>query len=205
MLLKTKYMDLIYGYNVSNDAAEALWNEVASHYIKKHRYYHNLDHLEDLYVQLEFVKDKIQNWRVILFTLFYHDIIYKVAKTNNEEKSAELASKRMDEIGVHAHEIAWCKEQIIATKYHKKQIDTDTNYFIDADLSILGKEPTEYKSYCLKVRKEYAMYPDFIYKKGRKKVVQYFRSMNKIFKTDAFFSQYEKQARLNLEQELKAL
>jgi len=137
--------------------------------------------------------------------LFYHDIVYKSTKKDNEEESAGFASKRMTEIGIKKGDINLCFEQIIATKTHKFNSNSDTNFFTDADLSILGRQQSDYKIYCNKVRKEYSIYPNFIYNKGRKKVVKHFLSMETIFKTEEFYNQYENQARKNLEEELKTL
>jgi predicted metal-dependent HD superfamily phosphohydrolase len=40
---------------------------------------------------------------------------------------------------------------------------------LDADLSILGKDLDTYLAYTKMIRKEYSIYPDFLYKPGRKK------------------------------------
>ena len=204
-MIKSNYIELIEQYEVDSKYTEELWNEIDRNYSKENRYYHNLKHIESLLFELVSIRDKIQNWQVILFTLYYHDIIYKSTKKDNEEKSAELAAKRMIEIGVNKNHIEQCQRQIIATKSHIEQTDSDTNYFTDADLSILGKEPSQYETYCSNIRKEYSIYPNFLYKKGRKKVVNHFLSMNRIFKTKEFFEKYEEQAKFNLNNELKTL
>lgn len=204
-MLKSNYIELLNQFEVELNFAEELWREIKINYSNKNRHYHNLKHLVDLLSELENVKDKIHNWEVILFTLFYHDIIYKSTKKDNEEKSAELALKRMLEIGVSENLAKKSYEQIIATKSHKENIDSDTNFFTDADLSILGRENDVYKSYCSNIRREYSIYPDFLYNRGRKKVINHFLAMNRIFKTDEFYNKYEEQARLNLKQELKSL
>lgn len=204
-MVKSNYIELIEQYKVDSKSAEKLWNEINRNYTQENRYYHNLHHIQDLLLELVRVKDKIENWPVILFTLFYHDIIYKSTKKDNEEKSSKLATQRMMEIGVDKNDIELCQRQIIATKSHKKQEDSDTNYFTDADLSILGKEPKLYETYCSNIRKEYSIYPNFLYKKGRKKVVIHLLSMYKIFKTKEFYEKYEEQAKFNLNNELKTL
>lgn len=204
-MIKSTYTELLEEYEVNSTSVEKLWNEIITNYSEKTRHYHNLEHLEDLLSQLKSVKEEIDNWKVILFTLFYHDIIYKSTKKDNEEKSAEIASKRMAEIGVKRNYIQLCYDQIIATKSHKESHSTDINFFTDADLSILGRTPSKYKTYCSNIRKEYSIYPDSIYNRGRKKVINHFLSMNKIFKTDEFYDRYEEQAIFNLQQELKSL
>jgi predicted metal-dependent HD superfamily phosphohydrolase len=180
-----------------------LWTEIEVHYTDKKRFYHNLSHLNNLLFQLLQVKDKIENWETILFTLFYHDIVYNSLKSDNEERSAKLAEKRMKQINVPTEFIEKCKSQILATKKHLDNLDLDTNFFTDADLSILGQDNETYKVYFQNVRKEYSFYPDLLYNPGRKKVLKHFLEMDRIYKTDYFYAKFESQAKLNLQYELE--
>jgi predicted metal-dependent HD superfamily phosphohydrolase len=91
----------------------------------------------------------------------------------------------------------------MATKGHTFSDDPDTNLFTDADLSVLGKPWPTYEAYFKNVRKEYAIYPDFLYKPGRKKVLQHFLTMPRIFKTEYFYDAYESNARENITRELE--
>jgi predicted metal-dependent HD superfamily phosphohydrolase len=131
--------------------------------------------------------------------------MYNVLKKDNEEQSALLAEKRMIQLGISATSIDKCKKQIIATKQHLKNTDSDTNYFTDADLSILGADWEIYFKYLNDVRKEYVIYPNLIYNPGRKKVLQYFLAMERIYKTDYFFYNFEEQAKSNMLKEIKLL
>ena len=58
-----------------------------------------------------------------------------------------------------------------------------------------------YSKYYQNVRKEYSIYPEILYKLGRKKVLKHFLAMEKIFKTDYFYQKFEKNARMNLQRE----
>jgi predicted metal-dependent HD superfamily phosphohydrolase len=180
------------------------WNEIEKNYSKSNRYYHNLTHLDNLLAELSPFKNRFSNWDVNVFAIVYHDIIYNTLKSDNEEKSAELAVKRLKEISFPENLIAQCKTIILATKKHE-MADEETNLITDADLSILGSEPNAYKLYTQQIRKEYRIYPDFIYNPGRKKVLTHFLEMKKIFKTKEFSLKYESQARINLKEELNAL
>ncbi len=62
-----------------------------------------------------------------------------------------------------------------------------------------------YNDYARQVRQEYSLYPDMIYKPGRRKVLRHFLAMPKIFKTDIFFELYEESARRNLQREMEFL
>lgn len=93
---------------------------------------------------------------------------------------------------------------IRATKNHNPA-DEETNLFTDADLSILGAAPEAYEQYTRQVRREYGLYPGFLYTRGRKKVLNHFLNMPRIFKTSGFYTRYEEQARKNLRSELEAM
>ena len=204
-MLKNTFINLIKNYSENDDLINDLWEEIEKYYSNKSRHYHTLSHLENLLFQLTEVKDKIENCNTILFTLFYHDIVYSAVKSDNEEKSAILAEKRMKQINVSTIEIENCKNQILATKKHLENSDSDTNYFLDADLSVLGQDVEVYTKYFQNVRKEYKIYPNLIYNPGRKKVLNHFLEMERIFKTDYFYQKFENQAKENLKMELLEL
>jgi len=204
-LIQKTFIQLVNEYSDDTELVYNCWNEIESNYTKSNRHYHTLSHLKDLYQHLFDIKDKITNWNLILFSIYYHDIIYNPAKSNNEEESADLAKQRMTKLGISSKEIELCKNQILATKSHSISNDPDTNYLIDADLSILGRDWETYNTYCENIRKEYSIYPNFLYKRGRKKVIQHFMNMESIYKTDIFFMTYESQAKDNLEKELKSI
>ncbi|MNX82674.1 hypothetical protein D3C86_1144100 [compost metagenome] len=112
--------------------------------------------------------------------------------------------ERLEQISYPEDKIQKCKRQILTTKLHAVA-DPDTNLFTDADLSILGKSWEAYATYYQQIRKEYSIYPDFMYTNGRKKALQHFLDMEYIFKTSHFQNKYESQARRNLEKELQIL
>jgi len=202
-MLKETFFALFLRHSSNKDLVETYWNEIEKHYNQKGRHYHALKHLENLLIQLESVKEKIQDWDTVLFALYYHDIIYKAIRKDNEEKSAELADKRLREINYPDNQIELCITHIIATKSHTKSTNSDTDYFTDADLSILGAASEIYSQYAKQVRKEYNIFPDFMYYPGRKKALQHFLEMESIFKTEEFRSRFEEQAIKNITDELK--
>ncbi len=204
-MLKKTFFDLIFIYSNDSAVANKLWNEIELNYSSKNRFYHTLSHLENLLNQLLEVKSEIKDWNCILFTLFNHDIIYKSTKSDNEEKSADFAVERMIQLSVSKLVIESCKNQILATKSHLSNENFDTNYFLDADLSVLGQGWNSYSDYFKNVRKEYSIYPDILYNSGRKKVLKHFLAMEKIFKTDYFFRKFELNARQNLQKELNLI
>jgi len=204
-MLKESFITLLKNYTSDINLVHKYWHELEGAYSQKGRHYHTLAHLEKMLVELNNIKAKIQDWDTVLFSLYYHDAVYNVLKSDNEEQSAEFAQTRLKAIDVPLPIIDTCYKQIIATKKHAFSDNTDTNYFTDADLSILGKDSETYTTYTQQVRKEYSIYPDLFYKPGRKKVLQHFLEMDSIFKTDYFFTKYETAAKQNLSKELETL
>lgn len=180
--------------------AKPLWDKLTAHYNEPGRYYHTLHHLENMLAELQPVSAMLENEHAVLFALYYHDVIYDAQKKDNEVRSAALALKTLHTLPPAL--VARCEQHILATRQHAWQADMDTNYFMDADLSILGQPWEVYATYAAYVRKEYHMYPDLLYKPGRKKVLQHFLDMERIFKTAYFHGKYETAAKANLQREL---
>lgn len=132
-------------------------------------------------------------------------MVYNPTNKDNEEKSAAVAQKRLADISFPADRIERCVAHILATKGHAVYPDSDTNYFTDADLAVLGSDWDKYADYSAAIRREYSIYPDLLYKPGRRKILQHFLAMERIFKTNEFFFRLEKQARTNLTRESGAL
>ncbi|MFL1894238.1 hypothetical protein ACJRPK_00965 [Aquimarina sp. 2-A2] len=204
-MLEEIFIQLVSKYRSNRKANTALWENIAKKYNSKLRYYHNMRHLEQINSQLLLVKNKINNWDVVLFSLFYHDYVYSVLITNNEGKSAREAVKVMTELGVANKDIKACRAMILATKGHYVSETSDVNYFTDADLSILGQPWERYDTYRKNVRKEYNIYPNSVYNKGRVKVLNELTNMPRLYKMEPFFSMYETQAKENMRKEIELL
>ncbi|GGB67729.1 hypothetical protein GCM10007424_04630 [Flavobacterium suaedae] len=203
--MKDVFYSLLDNYTKDKNLISTLWIEIETNYTNSKRHYHTLLHLKNMCKELYECNDDINDWHTILFSLFYHDIIYNASKKDNEEKSADLAIKRLQQINYTESKINVCHEAIVATKSHTLSNNNDINLFTDADLSILGYTWQEYEQYYKQVRKEYSIYPDFLYNPGRKKVLQHFLDMENIFKTEFFRSKYENTARNNISKELRLL
>ncbi len=202
-MLKEIFTELIQRYTADKNLIEKLWAEIEQAYKGKKRFYHTLSHLENLLNHLTVYKEQLNDYDAVLFAVFYHDAVYNVIKKDNEEKSAELAEKSMNAIGVPPASIERCRKMILATKSHQQNADYDTNFFTDADLSVLGQDWDSYAEYCQQVRKEYSIFPDLIYNPGRKKAMMHFLKMERIYKTEAFFEKYEVNAKRNIEREIE--
>ena len=202
-MLKPNYLSLMKKYSDNEEYNLACWNVLSSQYSGKSRHYHNLSHIENMLQMLDEVKAEVTNIDTLLFAIYYHDIVYKATRNDNEYQSALLFEKHIAKTSFG--KISACKMQIELTKEHLLSEDEDTNILMDLDLSILGSRSEEYYKYQKNIRKEYSIYPDFMYKKGRVKVVKSMLASGPIFKTSYFKDKLEVQARVNLENELKNL
>jgi predicted metal-dependent HD superfamily phosphohydrolase len=164
-----------------------------------------MSHLDHLIAELYPLKNQIEDWQTVVLSVAYHDIVYNPLKKDNEVRSASIAVDRLNKLNVSVDRREKCREQILSTRMHAASENPDTNYFTDADLSILGADAELYLEYSHRVRKEYKYFPDLLYKPGRKKVLMRFLAMINIFKTKYFQDNYEAQARFNLTNELNSL
>ncbi|EQA44957.1 hypothetical protein LEP1GSC050_2483 [Leptospira broomii serovar Hurstbridge str. 5399] len=204
-MLREEFYRTASKYSELKGAIDALWTEINLNYSESHRHYHTLTHLKSFLDRLKTVRTRIQDWDSMLFAMFYHDIIYDPKDFQNEENSALLAEERLNRINAPRLLIFKVKDLILATKMHRAQDDPDIRYFLDCDLSILGAEKSEYQQYARSIRNEYKEYSDEEYSSGRKKVLEYFLRMERIFTSREFFETLEKQARANLSYELEEL
>ncbi|RYG25941.1 MAG: hypothetical protein EOO01_42370 [Chitinophagaceae bacterium] len=202
-MLTTIFLKLVSKYTRDTSLANNLWLEIFTKYSDAKRHYHNIDHLDNMIQELTQVQQNIQDWETTLFAVFYHDIVYDVTKSTNEAESAALAKKRLTEIGFPMDRTEKCMRMILATKAHGTSEDSDTNFLLDADLAIFGGSPDEYYEYTQQIRQEYSIYPDFMYDRGRKKVLRKFLKQKSISTTKFFRDLYETNARINLESELE--
>lgn len=203
--LQQTFTKILQDFSADEITINDLWQEIITCYSDKKRHYHNLKHLENMFSEMREAEYHFADFNLAVLALFYHDMIYDAMKQDNEQKSAELTGKRLSALGIPQKEIIDCQNLILATKSHTASDDKDINLFTDADLSILGKGWDEYLEYSTNIRREYSIFPDTMYKSGRKKVLSHFLMMERIFKSKHFFDKFEVKARINISKELELL
>ena len=205
--LKTAWGALLANFTSDEAFVDSLWKELKKHYTKSKRAYHNLEHLQHMFGELRIHQANIEDLEVLQFSIWFHDIIYKPRRKDNEEKSAEYAKTELKKIGLSEERIEACYRQIILTKTHQPEENNskDDRFLVDFDLAILGQDWETYSAYCQKIRKEYWMYPNVLYKKGRSAAMKHFLEREWIYQTEYYREALEEQARGNIERELKEL
>ncbi len=197
-MLRDRFTTLCKNFNSNQVLIDQLWLEIEEAYQNSRRHYHNLWHLEKIYSELpkyDFVTE---------FAIFYHDIIYDVTASDNEEQSAQLCKERLVHLNVEPTTIMETTTLIRETKTHNPSSPRNA-LFLDADLAILGSSYDEYKKYSQQIRAEYRDFSKKEYIKGRKRVLTHFLKREKIYHSKYFYAKYEEKARENILKELHTL
>ncbi len=191
----------------SQDTADinGTFDELSKLYSSPKRYYHDITHITNLLKLWESNKNKLGDEEIVYLVIWFHDAIYDSWKSDNEELSAEMAKEFLIKINYPIYKIDKIVQYILATKTHESNGDPDLNFFLDFDLSILGADETIYDIYAQQIRDEFSFYPNFLYNRGRRKVLNAILEKKSIYKTDEFKALLENQARLNIQRELDSL
>jgi len=199
-------MEVTSKYSANESLSLKLFDELIIRYTETGRYYHSLIHIETMLGDIRaYYNGQIPD--ELFFAAWFHDAVYNALLNNNEAKSAVLAVRRLRQLQVPGGIITKVENLILKTANHfdAEADDEITAVFLDVDLKIMGTDETTYKKYTEAVRKEYSMYPDMLFNRGRKKFIEKALVAKRIFKSDKFYTTYEQQARKNLLTELNQL
>ena len=199
---KKAWFDLMHSFGFADNEAE--FYMIEKFYQEKHRKYHNLDHIKDCLEKCRLNEASKSN-RVLHLAFWYHDLIYKPFKKDNEQASADLAirfiKKQTDDV-----QLANRIEGLIMATLHNRTPDTiEEAYMMDIDLSILGSNKEKYIAYTQNIRKEYSVVPWLLYKKKRVEILEMFLSKDELYYTDYFKTEFENKARHNIQNEIQQL
>ncbi|WEK34001.1 MAG: hypothetical protein P0Y53_16050 [Candidatus Pseudobacter hemicellulosilyticus] len=207
--LQEKWTGLMTAYKADPALADKCLHELFRKYSSSGRHYHTLVHIRTLLDYADAFRSSLADLQLVTAAILYHDIIYNVWRTDNEARSAALAGKRFKDLKVSAAVAEKLQLYIDATHLHclppALTGDQDAAFFLDFDMAILGASWPEYLNYIRQVRKEYHIYPEMLYKSGRRKFLQNSLRAPVLFHTPEFRQSHEAQARANMEKELELL
>jgi predicted metal-dependent HD superfamily phosphohydrolase len=187
----------------------ALWNDILDHYTEPYRFYHNIQHVAELFSWSERYLPQIEQPAVLGFAILYHDVVYDTFKDNNEEESAKLAREHLTTLLVKPAIIDKVESLILATKNHSLITNNgeakDMALFLDFDLAMLGAEWDVYEEYSHKIRKEYRQYPDVVYNPGRKHALEKLMDSAQLYYTPEMDEMLGQKARNNMFREVQLL
>lgn len=142
---------------------------VLSRYLEPHRFYHTLEHLDDIWQQLE--SQGYGNNDVLLLATIFHDIIYDPQSGTNEEDSTQYFN------GVFTGDNALkslVTDIILDTKLHKPG-SALSEVFSAADLNILKLPFEKLLIYEQQIFKEFQFVDHKIYREKRVGVLKNLR------------------------------
>ncbi len=140
--------------------------EILGHYMESHRFYHTLEHLDDLWGQLQ-LSGFGDNDALLLATVF-HDIIYDPRSVTNEEDSAKYFNEVFHGDQSLKDEVS---QIILDTKTHQAQTDL-SKVFCNADLDILHQPFDKLLKYEHQIFKEFQFVDYAIYREKRVEVLR---------------------------------
>jgi predicted metal-dependent HD superfamily phosphohydrolase/putative intracellular protease/amidase len=177
--MRENWHDLLRAWAVDRTHADQKFDEVCKFYAGPGRFYHTLDHVQNVLKSVQSLGPSPRNLNAVKLAAWLHDVIYDSRASDNEERSAEYAQRLCEELSIpEGHLVA---SLIQKTKTHHAGGDADAEVLLDADLAILGASETIYRTYSEKIRQEYAWVPEPEYRKGRQRVLQDFLSRPRIF------------------------
>jgi predicted metal-dependent HD superfamily phosphohydrolase len=186
--------------------AATVLNNLMNRYSEPQRRYHSRSHLCSLFYLMALHAPHIPPGTSPRLAIWWHDAIYDPKARDNEELSAELAREHLAQLGTPAALIQTTANLILMTKNHWSGPSSgDGDYFLDADIAILGAPPRVYERYAADVRQEYAWAADPAWRAGRSAFLQSAGARPRLFRTDAFETAYGQQARFNMRSELASL
>ncbi len=199
---KDKWIKLMNTFGFSENEQE--YKMILKLYSESHRKYHNSVHINDCLDKCELNEETKQN-HILQLAIWYHDVIYKPLKKDNELKSAEAAELFLTKQLAGDDLIKRVKKLIMVTLHDQIPSNEEEAYMMDIDISILGSNSETYIDYTKNVRHEYKWVPWFLYKKKRKEILEMFLNKETLYFTKYFKSNYEQQARINIENEIAQL
>lgn len=188
------------------EAADRWLGVLTGRYSGPDRHYHNLRHVAEVLRLLEQFGGMAADYDALRFAAWFHDAVYDTRKQSNEEESAALAGRALEEMEVPTSKIGLVRRLVLATKKHEAEGGLpDVGLFLDADLSILGADEETYLVYSEAIRREYAWVPEAAYREGRLKVLTNFLRRERLYYTEPLAERFDARARSNLSKEVRAL
>ena len=179
-------------------AADAIFNQLDDRYREPHRAYHNARHINECLARLDAAYHPNAEDPLVEYALWFHDAVYDVPASDNEERSANWACEVLRGQGIDVAEIKWVYSLIMATRHPAVATAPAAQLLVDIDLAILGADPPRYAEFERDIRIEYRMISAEQYVRGRCLILQGFLDREHIYSTAEFRARFEQQARLNL-------
>ncbi|MBU1199037.1 MAG: hypothetical protein KKF46_08390 [Nanoarchaeota archaeon] len=189
---------------------DAAFKKVVEKYNEKHRFYHDLVHIDMNLNELKKFSFGHDKDKILYIATFLHDVIYDTLQSDKKNvlQSAEYVKHGYSNFGLNYEESKEVCELIKFTDYSKKyskNLTIEQQVMQDLDLVIFGQPAPVFDQYDENIRKEYWWVPPLIYQEKRKEVLEGFLSRKYIYQTTLLGLEYEENAKQNLKRAIKRL
>lgn len=150
-------------YNIDLDLIKSIYNDGS-------RQYHNFKHIKSVIKEINKYKSMLSKseYRILVITALYHDIVYVPLSPLNELKSTEY----IDDLKLKQKEKKIIKDIILFTEYKIKPKSKLQNIFLMCDMAVFNKSKETLRKYEKAIREEFYMVSDEIYYKNRIKILK---------------------------------
>jgi predicted metal-dependent HD superfamily phosphohydrolase len=176
-------------------------------YTEPPRAYHNFAHVLEVLASFQ----RVTAWKnpeAVYLAILCHDALYEAGRSDNEERSAELAARLLGGT-MHERHISRVQQLIRLTARHGSidpaEVDEEAALFLDCDMAILGAPPDEYDAYEAAIAEEYRLVPPELYRTGRAAFLRKLLARPVIYLSPFFRAEREQAARTNVGRALERL
>ncbi len=184
--------------------ALAVYGALARFYGQEHRHYHTLAHIGDCLAQFDMLRASHprflppRKWDAVEIALWFHDIIYQPAASDNEARSADLFEAVASASVLPRRFIDLVRDLILATGSDAPAATPEQRVALDCDLASLGYAPQRFSGSSAAIRREHGFLPDADFVETRRAALLRISGRPDIFYTEFMRLRYERQARANI-------
>jgi predicted metal-dependent HD superfamily phosphohydrolase len=176
----------------------ALRDALLACYAEPQRKYHTQQHLHECLQLFDEVQLLPERPHEVEMALWFHDAIYELKSSQNEQRSADWAREALCDAGVPADTAERVHGLVLATRHTALPATRDEQVLVDIDLAILGAPPERFAEYEQQIRAEYSFVPGFLFRRKRREILRSFADREHLYSTPELAQRLEAQARTNL-------
>lgn len=208
--MKNAWLALTARTRIADAASAREFASLIAAYGERGRHYHNAGHIAQLLGLCTRHEAALTEPDAVRFAIWFHDVVYRARRQDNEAASAAYAGHALARMGVTQALSRDVQALILATARHRidelpSHLSPDGGWFLDFDLAILGSHADVYDAYARAIRKEYAWVPAPVYRQKRRLVLQTFLERPQLYFTAPMRRTLESRARANLAREIASL
>lgn len=177
---------------------ESVYRDLLDRYSEPHRKYHTLQHLTECLAAFDAVTPLSPHPAEVELALWFHDAIYDVKRSDNEQRSAQLARSALLSAAANADSAELVYRLIMVTEHAAVPASADERLLTDIDLGILAAPRERFDEYERQIREEYRHVPKWLFRRKRQAILKSFLDRPRIFSTAHFHASLERAARDNL-------